>query len=74
MLQGGTHRLYAMEMIIIPLKLHLIAMFLLHGGRVVYAEKTQNSIVKLSTGVFFRNIYRSDFNLVKSMLFVYKQG
>lgn len=59
-----------MEIIIVPLKLQLIAVFLLHGGRrLVYVEKTQNSTAKLSTIVFFRNIYRSGFNLVKSMQF-----
>lgn len=47
-LQGETHMLYIMEIIIIALKLQLIAVFQLHSGRrVFYVERTQNLTVKL---------------------------
>lgn len=64
--------LYTVEIIIIPLKLQLISMFLLHSGRRICMLKKNTELdseVKYSRFFFFRNIYRSGFDLVKPMQF-----
>lgn len=76
LLQGETHMLYIMEIIIIALKLQLIAVFLLHSGRRVFLcrKNTELSSEIRYSRVFFWNIYQNYFCLVKSMKFCVQAG